>query len=123
MMYCRNCGREIRDDAEYCTYCGAQINSAQPEYRQAGYSSSAVSPAAKGAAVSAMVWGIVALATCQLPLGFIVGIVGMNKYRFAEALGMTAGMARAGKIMSIVGIVLGAISSVYWIGICSSAYL
>ena len=60
--------------------------------------------------------------TCQLPLGFIVGIVGMNKYRVAEALGMTTGMAKAGKIMSTVCIILGAFSSLNWFGMCSNIY-
>ncbi|HPF56715.1 MAG TPA: zinc-ribbon domain-containing protein, partial [Clostridiales bacterium] len=82
-MFCENCGKEIRDGSVFCTYCGAQTTS----YQQSDYyTSSNVSPGAKGAAISAMVWGIVALVTCQLPLGFIVGIVGMNKYRLAEEL-------------------------------------
>ena len=106
-MYCSNCGREIADDVQFCNYCGARRG--QPG------SAPAMSPEVKGASVSALVWGIVAVVTCQLPLGFIPGIIGLKKAEIATQLGAVNGMAKAGKIMSKVGVIVGGVLTAVWI--------
>ncbi|HPR76949.1 MAG TPA: zinc-ribbon domain-containing protein, partial [Oscillospiraceae bacterium] len=106
-MYCSNCGREIADNVQFCTYCGARRG--QPG------SAPAMSPETKGASVSALVWGIVAVVVCQLPLGFIFGIIGQNKAREAAEMGIENGMVKAGRIMSKVGLIVGIVMSVFWV--------
>ena len=31
-MFCKNCGKEIADGVQFCTYCGEKITSARAEY-------------------------------------------------------------------------------------------
>ncbi len=73
-------------------------------------------------ALAGMILGIVAIATSCYIAGFILGIIGLSKSKKALALDAEnpevytgAGMAKAGKICSIIGIVVGAISIVYWV--------
>lgn len=107
-MYCRNCGKELAENNQFCTYCGVRRGS------QSEYASPALSPEGKGAAVSALVWGIVAVVVCQLPLGFIFGIIGQNKVREAEKMGIENGMVKAGRVMSLIGLIVGIIMTVFW---------
>lgn len=107
-MYCRNCGREIADHVRFCTYCGTDRN--QPVYSAAP----SLSPEANNTATAALVWGIVAVVFCQLPLGFIFGIVGQNKVREAEKMGIENGMVKAGRIMSLIGLIVGIVMTVFW---------
>ena len=61
-----------------------------------------------------MVWGIVSVVLCQLPLSFIFGIIGQNKVREAEKRGIENGMVKAGRITSLIGLILGIAFTVFW---------
>lgn len=71
-------------------------------------------------AVAGMILGILAIVTSCGIVGFILGIIGLSKSKKALALNAEnpeaytgAGMAQAGKVCSILGIIFGAISIVY----------
>lgn len=148
-MFCKNCGKEIPDNATFCTYCGAQTGTPQqaqqpqqqqpvyqqptyqqptyqqPTYQQPGYQqpyqqpygqAPYESPEGKSAATAAMIWGIVSL-VCSwgLILGIIFSCVGISQAKKAERLGVNNGMAKAGKIMSIIALVCSIIAAIIWI--------
>ena len=111
-MYCRNCGKEISDYTQFCTYCGANKN----QGTQSGYSAApTMSPEVKSVSVAALIWGIVAVVVCQLPLGFIFGIIGQRKAREAAEMGIENGMVKAGRIMSKIGLIVGIVLTAFWI--------
>ena len=71
--------------------------------------------------VAGMVLGILSIVLSCGFVGLILGIIGLVQSKKAQAalaanpeLG-GAGFAKAGKICSIVGIIIGAIAIVYWI--------
>lgn len=73
-------------------------------------------------ALAGMILGIVAIVTSCYIAGLILGIIGLSKSKKALALNAEypetytgAGMAQAGKVCSIIGIIVGAISIVYWV--------
>ena len=103
-MYCRNCGRELTGNNRFCTHCGADRSR----------TGSAMSPEVKDLSISALVWGIVAVVFCQLPLSFIFGIIGQSKAREAAQKGIENGMVKAGRIMSMIGLILGIVFTVFW---------
>lgn len=140
-MFCKNCGKEIPDNATFCTYCGAQTGTPQqqaqqpqqqppvyqqpayqqpayqqPTYQQPGYApASYENPEGKSAATAALVWGIVAMVFGWIPLGFIFGIVGIKQSKKANKMGVKNGLSVTGLVLSIIGVVYGSIVSVYWI--------
>lgn len=144
-MFCKNCGKEIPDNATFCTYCGAQSAAPQqqvqqpqqpvyqqpayqqptyqqpayqqPAYQQPGYAQVPYeSPEGKSAATSALVWGILSFVLCAVPiLGFVFGIIGINKAKAANRLGVKNGMVTTGKVLAIIGLIMGIFWTIYWI--------
>lgn len=70
MKYCQTCGKEIHDDAEICPYCGCRIAKNKDDNDN-------------GMAIAALV-----LAFLVPIVGFILGIVGLSKYRSGSSRGM-----------------------------------
>lgn len=73
-------------------------------------------------AVASLVLGIVAICTSCYVAGLIVGIVGLSKAKkgyeaFNQAPEMYngQGMLRTGRILSIISVVVGALSIIFWI--------
>ncbi len=64
-----------------------------------------------------LIWGIVAVATCESGiLGIIFGIIGKNKAKaYVAANGQTTGQVKTGSILSTVGLVIGIIMTVVWV--------
>lgn len=113
-MFCAKCGKEMDDNAKFCPSCGADATvptvSEQPSYQQPSYDEPAYTEQSSGTGVGAMVCGILSLVLCWLPIvGLVLGIV-------ATILGGKGrrtlppdkrGMALAGFIMGIIGMVIG----------------
>ncbi len=73
-------------------------------------------------AVSSMVLGILSIITGCYIVGFVLGIIGLvlanngtKEYNSNPEKYNGEGMLKAGKICSIVGLILGAVSILYWI--------
>lgn len=124
-MVCKNCGAELAQDAKFCTVCGAQVEttvppqqqyttsgeySAQPQAGQPVYTQPvmqqpvyvAQNQPGHGFAVASLVLGIVSFFCC----GFITGILAIIFGAVAKNKGNRSGMATAGIVCGIVGIVL-----------------
>lgn len=108
-MKCPYCGSALSDDAETCGACGKAINVRLKQGRDY------VGPL--GTSRPLLTWGILAAVFGCIPftcvLGVIFGLIGLKKANgHARFTGSLYGPARAGKILSIVGIALGAAVSV-----------
>ena len=103
-MKCPYCGHALPGETGVCPACGRELNvRLQSEAEHVG---------PLGTSRPVLIWGILATALGCLPfvcvLGVSFGLVGLRKaaahVRFTGSL---YGPARAGKILSIVGIALG----------------
>ncbi len=98
---------------------------AQPQYQQPQYQQAGNRPVQKPNvpnAVAALVLGILSIITSCYIIGLVLGIIGLvlaNKGRQAYQETPDAyngyGMLNAGRIMSIIGICLGGLWTLYWI--------
>lgn len=73
-------------------------------------------------ATASMVLGILSIVLGCNPVGIILGPIGMSKARKAFAIDEQypgyytgQGMAKAGKITSIIGLILGILGTIFWI--------
>ncbi len=142
---CRVCGHEAQGEFKFCSLCGSETNiiddtpvipaPAPQQYNQntqysqynQGYQSyqnpqyGQPQPQYQenfGFSIAGLCTGITALCLCCYSiLAIICGIVGI----YLCKRGMKSrlpGMAKAGNICSIIAIVLGALSTVFWIVAC-----
>ena len=115
-MVCNNCGTQLNDDATFCPNCGT------PQTPVQSYGAPAVNPQQANDAKQIMIFGIVAIATAWfigVP-GLIFGIITNNKVKAYEAAygPITGGQAKVGKILGLVGMILGIVcTACYVIGI------
>ncbi len=112
-MYCRKCGKEINDEAYVCIYCGAKAHETPEEkpantgYAGAGYASygsnNTQPPVTYKKTNGMAIAGFVCAFLFPL-LGLIFSIIGMKQCEERGDDGY--GLAKAGKIISIVFMVL-----------------
>ncbi len=137
-MFCKNCGSEVREGAQFCTNCGAPVEQVKAEpaqtYQEPVYQSpvyeqpqqptyqTTVVPSPAVPSSSVLTWGILGLAfACSFYisfLGIIFSIIAQNKAKAYQAAGgQLTGKAKVGSILAkvglIVGIVLTAILAIY----------
>ncbi|NLV51398.1 MAG: zinc-ribbon domain-containing protein [Clostridiales bacterium] len=126
-MFCMNCGANIADGTVYCPNCGSPQQTGQPVAQPGQYNPGAApntpyvqtAPPWKTKAIVSLVLG--ALSVCwawwgyAAIVGIVLGIVGIvmsiNAKKQMEAAGSTEckNLMVWGMILSIVGIVIGAI--------------
>lgn len=116
-MICKNCGAEIADNTRFCQFCGSAIEAEAPAEEP-------IVPAAPEAAAPVqpmyaeepvkgpgLVWGLLGVIFADTAilslLGLIFSIVGLSKAnRYAANGYVLTGKDKAGKILSIIGLVL-----------------
>ncbi len=110
-MQCPYCKQSMDDGSDKCPHCGRQINvelsdtsSVLNEYE-----------GPLGTSRPALLWGLLASGFGMTGffgiLGIVFGIIGLNRTnRFRQYTGTLYGRAKAGMILSFVGIVLGAVT-------------
>ena len=87
-MFCKKCGKEIRDDAIVCPYCGVQVGNF-----------STPTPKTNVLAIVGFIFAFL------MPIvGLICSIIGRNKA--PECGGNGKGLATAGIVISVVWMVL-----------------
>ncbi len=96
--FCSNCGKEIEDKATICVHCGVQVNNLEEQREQYLIDKSAK---------NSLIFGIVSLLTCSIPLlGFIMSVIGVC-YSFKGLKSEKyKGMAIGGTILSILFLVV-----------------
>ena len=109
-MFCKSCGSNVEDGADFCPVCGAKM-------------SADVSPAmavmdeeAKASGKKCMIWGIVAAVLAEFGLlGLIFAIIAKGKVKKHIRAGYPlTGMAKAGRILSKVALILSIVMTVFW---------
>ena len=126
-MFCTNCGNNIPDGSVNCPVCGAAVQQQQPQqpayqqptYQQPAYGQPAYQqPTADDGSGSVLTFGILGLALSWVPVvGLIFSIIGLKKsgaYAAAHG-GACYGKAKAGRILSIIGLVSSIIGNIYWL--------
>lgn len=87
-MFCKKCGKEIKDDAVVCPYCGVQVGNF-----------STPTPKTNVLAIVGVIFAFL------MPVvGLICSIIGKNKVE--ECGGNGKGLATAGIVISVIAIVL-----------------
>lgn len=106
-MFCKNCGADIPADTEFCPNCGAAVTAAPAPAQNADCTAKAR---------TLMILGIIAAALAELGIpGIILGAIGLKKAKaFVAEFGSTWGMSKAGRILSMVGLILGIIMTIVW---------
>ena len=109
-MICKNCGYENNDQSQFCVSCGAvleqpQQTTYQQPYNQQYNNFNQYQPTApvpgKGFAIAGMILGIVSFFCIPL----ITGILGIIFGAIAKSKGYRGGMATAGIVCGILGII------------------
>lgn len=99
-MYCKKCGAQIDDNAYVCVHCGALVKEQSQEAAYAQSGAAQQSKKTNGMAIAGFVCSFLFAL-----LGLIFSIIGMKQCEERGEEGY--GLAKAGKIISIVNIVLG----------------
>ncbi len=97
-MICKNCGKEISDNAAVCVHCGVSTANAQQQVIVKNAPNN-------GVAIAGFVLSFFSFAAV---IGLILSIVGLQKSKTPEFNGKGRGLA-------IAGIVLSCITIGYWI--------
>lgn len=128
-MTCLKCKKEFSADYKSCPHCGTRIAPTDPSYlafqrverETPVYEDLAQTPAARSAATMALVFGIISIAmTSLLGIGIIFGILArVYANKFEQIVDDVYGMAKVGKILGLVGIILGALNLVWLFAQCA----
>lgn len=109
-MFCKSCGSNVDDGAEFCPVCGAKMNS------EAAPAMAVVEEEAKASGKKCMIWGIVAAVLAEFGLiGIIFSIIAKSKVKKHINAGYPMnGMAKAGKICATVALPVSIVMTLIW---------
>ena len=113
-MYCRKCGAQIDDEAYVCVHCGALV---KEQSQEAAYAQSGAAQQSKKTNAMAIA-GFVCSFLFAI-LGLIFSIIGMKQCEERGEEGY--GLAKAGKIISIVNIALGVFLVIIYVAVIAAA--
>ena len=129
-MLCENCGNLNEPESKFCTFCGADLSltdtdespitpTPAPTYNPSGvvpqYSNQNPEDG-KGLAIASLVLGIVSF----FCFAYITGILGIVLGAVAKSKGYKGGMATAGIICGVIGIVLYIVLMIVGVSLFSS---
>ncbi|MBQ7698911.1 MAG: zinc ribbon domain-containing protein [Clostridia bacterium] len=108
-MYCKKCGSQIPDNAVFCTECGARTNDREERYIPVAQP--VKDPVPDAAPI--LVLGILSIALAGIG-GLVCAIICFKKVKaYIAAGGALTGIAKVGRILSIVGLALSIATCVY----------
>ena len=142
-MFCNKCGVLLEQGATFCYNCGAPAARSQgsapspamttnapvvypapfPQYQTPvpafvpQYRTRFADPNERSAAKSILVFGIIALAACDIPylafLGIIFGAIALSKAKkYTEQYAPLSGKTKVGRILGLVGLIVGIVATV-----------
>ena len=118
-MFCRICGYELPENAQFCSRCGTHVETS--EFVPTAEESTPAEPAKySGKAIAGFVIALVGIMISAIPCG-IIGIVFsvLGKKETVELNKKGKGLAIAGLVISILDIVLGVINVINVMGTMS----
>ena len=117
-MYCKFCGNKIEQGAKFCTRCGSTVSGTEESRTDENYAPEVISSYCEAeletAAKKSLIFGILSLAIGSV-VGFIFALLSARQVRKYADLngGYVSGKAKAGKILSTIGIPYGIVSFIY----------
>lgn len=98
IMYCTKCGKEIRNDASFCPYCGNKViqpyQNNYPSYQNYQNYQSYQTPRSNPADTGSMAWGV---------LGFFLPVVGFILWLvWKDERPLDAKVAGKGALISVI---------------------
>lgn len=103
MAFCKNCGSQIDDGSKFCSVCGASQGSTEQQQPSEPIYMEPVIPKASGNLnVGMLVWSIINLLMCCMPLGIaslIMTIMAQNAASAQEE----ASKLKTAKICNLIG--------------------
>ena len=103
-MFCKKCGKEVEENVVFCPHCGIRL--ADEEIAKK-------SDSGDGDAIAGFVLGLASIVFCITIIVPILGIYFSNRGKNSSK----AGFAKAGKVLSIVSLVLAIVGAVIFIGV------
>ena len=125
-MFCKNCGRQLNDNENFCPSCGAmnaaESNESAPatDFQYDFGAPNTVNEAQKSEmAGQTFKWGLLGIifsgTFCLSLLGFIFSIIAKSKAKaYKRAFGALEGRAKAGNILGKIGFGLGLGMMIYF---------
>lgn len=115
-MVCSKCGF-IVNEGEFCPNCGTLV---QADVAESGAPVQAASDPGKAKGIVALIMGILSMVNmCSCGTGIVFAIVGMilgsSGFNASAEAGFENKMAKTGKTLSIVGLILGILGIVGWV--------
>ena len=123
-MYCKNCGAEIPDSADFCTYSGQSVPRGAQNFETPAYEPSQVvygqpeqPPVAQENLPNVLKWGILGLVFSLFQpsiLGIIFSAIALSKANLWQSM-TGSPLVRGGKVgrvFAVVGLVVGIVETV-----------
>ena len=101
-MFCKYCGNQLKDGSKFCENCGAEVNQHAATATPVDHTQpvQTANDAPKGLAIAGFICSFFA------PLvGLILSCIALKNYKTSTSQDCL-GLAKAGKILSIIGIVV-----------------
>lgn len=103
MAFCKNCGSQIDDGSKFCSVCGANQESPEQQQTNEPIYTAPVTPKASGTLnVGMLVWSIIDLLMCCMPLGIVSLIMTIMAQNAASAQ-EEASKLKTAKICNLIG--------------------
>lgn len=109
-MFCKKCGKEVEENVVFCPHCGIRL--ADEEIAKK-------SDSGDGDAIAGFVLGLASIVFCITIIVPILGIYFSNRGKNSSK----AGFAKAGKVLSIVSLVLAIVGAAIFIGVSVSPFV
>ena len=103
MAFCKNCGSQIDDGSKFCSICGAaQENTEQQNSATPVYTEPVTQKASGNLNVGMLVWSIIDLLMCCMPLG-VVSLIMTIMAQNAATAEEEAGKLKTAKVCNLIG--------------------
>lgn len=124
MLYCKNCGGQIPDDAKFCTFCGTNqsestsgttnVNTTTAETVDLDFSTPETAAPSGKLNVGYLIWSIINLLCCCTPLG-IAGLIFVIMAKDAVSLEEENKKIKTSKICNLIGTIVGVVTVVLYV--------
>lgn len=102
MAFCKNCGSQIDDGSKFCSICGTEQENTEQQSDNPVYTEPVTKKASGNLNIGMLVWSIIDLLMCCMPLGIVSLIMTIMAQNAATAED-EAGKLKTAKICNLIG--------------------